>query len=100
MPMIVTTLGSVGLEQIRRSVCVREGGATFKFPEEKAGVMMRLWRTQSSPSTMTKPFPNMGSLSRLKTVGLPHALDITTPFDTCFRNPGSPMYRNGSVPNQ
>jgi len=64
-----------------------------------AGATMCLWRTQSLPSTMTKPLPNIGSLSFLNTLGLPHFLAITT-FDIFFKNSGSAMYKNGSVPNQ
>lgn len=72
---------------------------TFKLAGENAGVITCLWRTQSSPSTISKPLPNIGSLSFLNTVGFPQLLPIT-PADIFFRNSGSAMYRNGSVPNQ
>ena len=43
---------------------------TFMLAGENAGVITWRWRTQSSPSAITKPSPNMGFLSFLKIVGI------------------------------
>ena len=72
---------------------------TFKLAGENAGVITWRWRTHSSPSAMTKPLPNMGSLSCLNTRGFPQLLPIT-PEAISFKKSGSAMYKNGSVPNQ
>lgn len=61
--------------------------------------MICLWRTHSSPSAITKPFPNIDFLSFLNTDGFPQCFAFTS-FDNIFTNSGSAIYKNGSVPNQ
>lgn len=72
---------------------------TFKLRGENVGAITCLWWTHSLPSAITKPFPNMGILSFLNTLGFPHLLAITS-ADIFFKNSGSAMYRKGSVPSQ
>jgi len=83
----------------KRKEMVSWNYGTFKLMGLNAGATMCLWRTHSLPSTMTKPLPNMGSLSVLNTLGFPHRFAITN-VDIFFKNSGSATYRNGSVPNQ
>lgn len=61
---------------------------TFKLAGENAGVMTCLCRTQSSPSTMMSPLPNMGSLSCLNTFGFPQPLPLISALIS-FTNSGS-----------
>ena len=61
--------------------------------------MTCLCRTHSSPSVITRPLPNMGSLSCLNTEGFPQLFPNTL-ADIVLKNSGSATYKNGSVPSQ